>query len=38
MKHATKDANYVILTERVKLQHEKKPVLNLKSIQNVGFQ
>ena len=38
MKDATKDASYVILTKWVKLQHEKKPVSNLKSIQNVGFQ
>ena len=30
--------NYPILTKRVKLQHKKKPVLNLKSIVSVGFE
>ena len=29
MKHARIDTDYPILTKRVKLQHEKKPVLNL---------
>ena len=29
MKHARTDANYVILTKHVKLQHEKRPVSNL---------
>ena len=29
MKHARTDANYAILTKRVKLQHEKKPVSSL---------
>ena len=29
MKHARADANYAILTKLVKLQDEKKPVLNL---------
>ena len=38
MKHATIDANYAILTKQVKLQHEKKPVLNLISMQSVGFE
>ena len=38
MKHARNDANYPILTKRVKLQHEKKPVSNLKSIESVGFE
>ena len=38
MKHARTDANYPILTKRVKLQHEKKPLLNLKSIESVGFE
>ena len=32
------DANYTILTKRVKLQHEKKPLSNLLSIQSVGFE
>ena len=32
------DANYTILTKRVKLQHEKKTLLNLLSIQSVGFE
>ena len=31
------DVNYAILTKQVKLQHEKKPVSNLKSMQSVGF-
>ena len=38
MKHARADANYAILTKRVKLQHEKKPVINLISMQSVGFE
>ena len=38
MKQAKEDANYPILTKRVKLQHEKKPALNLKSIDSVGFE
>ena len=38
MKRARADANYAILTKRVKLQHEKKPVLNLLSIQSEGFE
>ena len=37
MKHARTDANYVILTKRVKLQHEKNPAFYLKSMQNVVF-
>ena len=36
MKHTY--VNYAILTERVKLQHEKEPVLNLKCMQSVGFE
>ena len=38
MKHARTDANYAILTKLVKLQHEKKPVSNYKSMQSVGFE
>ena len=38
MKRARADANYSILTKRVKLQHEKKPVLNLLSMQSEGFE
>ena len=38
MKTARADANYPILTNRVTLQHENKPVLNLKSIESVGFE
>ena len=34
MKHARTDANYPILTKRVKLKHEKKPASNLKSMSN----
>ena len=37
MKYAKTDANYAILTKRVKLEREKKPVLNLTSMQSVGF-
>ena len=37
MEHTRTYANYAILIKKVKLQHEKKPVLNLKSIQGVGF-
>ena len=32
------DANYAILTKRVKLQQEKKPESNLLSMQSVGFE
>ena len=36
MKHAATEANYVILTKRIKLQHNQRtklqPVLNLKSM------
>ena len=32
MKHTRADANYAVLTKWVKLQHEKKPVWNSKSI------
>ena len=32
------DANYAMLTKRVQLQHEKKPVSNLLSMQSVGFE
>ena len=38
MKQARADANYPILTKQVKLQHEKKLVSNLKSIESVGFE
>ena len=38
MKHATIDANYAILTKRVKLQHEKKSLSNLLSVQCAGFE
>ena len=38
MKHARTDANHPILTNWVKLQHEKKAVSNLKSIESVGFE
>ena len=31
------DVNCAILTTQVKLQNEKKPVSNLKSVQSVGF-
>ena len=37
MKHTRTDANYAILTKQVKLQHEKKPALDSKSMQLVGF-
>ena len=37
MKHAWTGTNYPTLTKRVRLQHEKKPVLNFKSIKSVGF-
>ena len=37
MKHARQDVYYAILTKRVKLQHEKKPVLNLKYMPSVGL-
>ena len=32
------DANYAILTKRVKLHHETKPVSNLLDMQSVGFE
>ena len=38
MEHARTDANYPILTKRVKLKHEKKLVSNLKSIESVSFE
>ena len=38
MKHGSKGTNYAILTKRFKMQHEKKPVSNLKRMQNVGFE
>ena len=38
MKHATTGTNYAILTMRVKVQYEKKPVSNLRSIQSVVFE
>ena len=36
-KHIRTGANHMILTKRIKLQLEKKLVLNLKSMQDVGF-
>ena len=38
MKQAKADANYVVLTKRVKLQLEKKPVSNLLSMQSAGVE
>ena len=38
MKHVRPDVNHAILTKWVKLQHEKKPVSNLLSMQSVGFE
>ena len=38
MKHARTDAYYAILTKWVKLQHEKKPLSNLLSMQSVGIE
>ena len=38
MKHGKTDANYAILTKWVKLQHEKKSISNLISMQSVGFE
>ena len=38
MKHARIDENQAILIKRVKIQNEKKPELNLLSMQSVGFQ
>ena len=38
MKHASTGTNYAILNKRAKVQHEKKPVSNLKSMQIVGFE
>ena len=38
MKHARTGVNYVILTKRIKLQHEKNPESYLKSMQNAGFE
>ena len=38
MKHARADASYIILIKWVKLQHEKKPVSNLLSIQSIGIE
>ena len=35
---ASKSTNYVILTKRIKVQHEKTPESNLKSMQTVGFE
>ena len=37
MKHTRTDANYPMIIKPVKPQHNKKPVLNLKSIESVGF-
>ena len=38
MKHVSTGTNYAILTKWVKVQREKKPVLNLKGMQIVGFE
>ena len=38
MKHVSKGTNYAILTKQVKVQHEKQPVSNLKSMEIVGFE
>ena len=38
MKHVSKGKNYAISTKYVKVQHEKKPVSNLKSMEIVGFE
>ena len=38
MKHASTGTNHAILTKRVKLQHQNKPILNLKVIQIVNFE
>ena len=38
MKHASTGTNYAILAKQVKVQHEKKPVSNLKSMQIVVFE
>ena len=38
MKHWSAGTNYAILTKKVKVQHKKKPVSNLKSMQIVGFE
>ena len=37
-KHVSTGTNYTMLTKRVKVQDEKKPVSNLKSMQIVGFE
>ena len=38
MKHARTDGNYAILTKCVKLQHKKKPIFNLLSMESVGVE
>ena len=38
MRHASTGTNYTILTKRVKVQLEKKPVSNLKRMQILGFE
>ena len=38
MEHAKTGANYVILTKRIKRQHEKNAASYFKSMQNVGFE
>ena len=37
MNLASTGTNYAILTKHVKVQHEKKPVSNLKGMHMVGF-
>ena len=38
MIHASKGTNFAVLTKWVKVQHETKPVANLKCMQIVGFE
>ena len=38
MNHRRTDTNYPILTKGFKLQHKMKPILNLESIESVGFE
>ena len=38
MKHASTGTNYVVLTKQIKVEHQKKLVSNLKSMQIIGFE
>ena len=38
MNHTSTGTTYVILTKQVKVQHEKKPVSDLKSMQILRFE